>query len=95
MATLEWRAPLRYPGLMSYAAIEVEWHDGHLVARGSEPLPRSGAGLLVILSETAMGGGGWRAALAEIRARQAARGHSPRTPEAVAEQLRQERESWT
>jgi len=40
------------------------------------------------------GDGGWLPALAEIRRRQAARGHAPRTAEAVAQQLHQERESW-
>ena len=82
---------------MSYAAIEVELHEGRLVARGSEPLPKSGAGLLVILSDA--GGepvrdGGWLPVLAEIRKRQAARAHVPRTADAVAQQLHDERETW-
>ena len=85
---------------MSYSAIEVELREGRLIARGSEPLPTSGSGLLVILSEGSevsaklAGDGGWLPALAEIRRRQAARGHAPRTAEAVAQQLHQERESW-
>jgi len=85
---------------MSYAAIEVELREGHLFARGSEPLPKSGAGLLVILSgepeanAKPVRGNGWLAALAEVRKRQIARGHAPRTPDAVAQQLHQERESW-
>jgi len=86
-----------YALAMSYAAIEVELRDGRLVARGSEPLPKSGAGLLVILSETGGergGEGGWRPVLAEIRQRQAARNHVPRTAEAVTQQLHDERTSW-
>jgi hypothetical protein len=85
---------------MSYAAIEVELREGHLIARGSEPLPKSGTGLLVILSgeseanAKAVHGGGWLPVLTEVRKRQAARGHAPRTPDAVAQQLHRERESW-
>ncbi len=85
---------------MSYAAIEVELREGHLIARGTEPLPKSGAGLLVILtgqpeaSMKTVRGNGWLPALAEVRKRQAARGHAPRTADAVAEQLHHERESW-
>jgi hypothetical protein len=85
---------------MSYAAIEVELREGRLIPRGSEPLPKSGAGLLVILSEgleastPAPGDAGWLPALAEIRKQQAARGHAPRTADAVAQQLHVERESW-
>ena len=82
---------------MSYAAIEVELFEGRLTARGSEPLPRSGAGLLVILSEkngTASGSNGWMSALAEIRNRQSARGHKPRVADSVADQIADERESW-
>ncbi len=85
---------------MSYAAIEVELREGHLIALGSEPLPKSGAGLLVILSgepeasAKPIRSNGWLPALAEVRKRQAARGHAPRTADAVAEQLHQERESW-
>lgn len=86
---------------MSYAAIEVELREGHVIARGSEPLPKSGSGLLVILSGqpeanvNTVRGSGWLPALAEVRKRQAARGHSPRTADAVAEQLHHERESWS
>ncbi len=85
---------------MSYAAIEVELREGHLIARGSEPLPKSGAGLLVLLSWESEASpkpacsSGWLPALAAVRKRQAARGHAPRTPDAVAQQLHQERESW-
>ena len=37
---------------------------------------------------------GWQDALTEIRKGQATRHHAPRTAEAVALQLQQERESW-
>lgn len=79
---------------MSYAAIEVELHEGRVVPRGPEPLPREGAGLLVILSARAEPAQGWQPALAEVRRRQAARGHVPRTADAVARQIHDERESW-
>ena len=84
---------------MSYAAIEVELRQGHLIARGSDPLPETGEGLLVIRStgrqaSSVVGSGAWQPALAGIRVRQAARGHSPRKIEDVVQQVDQERKSW-
>ncbi len=79
---------------MSYAAIEVELHGGRVVPRGPEPLPQEGAGLLVILSTHAATTRGWQPALADIRKRQLARGHAPRSADAVARQIQTERESW-
>lgn len=81
---------------MSYAAIEVEIHEGRVVPSGPEPLPQEGRGLLVILSESGAEKAhhGWQDALAAIRNGQATRQHAPRSAEAVALQLRQERESW-
>ena len=81
---------------MSYAAIEVELHEGRIVASGPEPLPQEGRGLLVILSDSRAekSSHGWQDALTEIRKGQATRNHAPRTAEAVALQLQQERESW-
>ena len=81
---------------MSYAAIEVELHEGRVVANGPEPLPQEGRGLLVILSSSGAEktSHGWQDAITEIRKRQAARQHAPRTAEAVVSQLHQERESW-
>jgi hypothetical protein len=81
---------------MSYAAIEVELHEGRVVASSAEPLPQEGKGLLVILSDvrTENARAGWHDALSAIRSQQAARQHTPRTAEAVAAQLHQERTSW-
>ena len=81
---------------MSYAAIEVELHEGRIVASGPEPLPQEGRGLLVILSESGAEKAhqDWRDTLTDIRKGQATRHHAPRTAEAVALQLQQERESW-
>ena len=81
---------------MSYAAIEVELHEGRIVATGPEPLPQGGRGLLVILSDSVAERThhGWQDALTNIRKGQATRHHAPRTAEAVALQLQQERESW-
>ena len=81
---------------MSYAAIEVELHEGRVVASSAEPLPQEGKGLLVILSSTGMENArhGWQDALGGIRRHQAERQHTPRTAEAVAAQLHQERASW-
>ncbi len=81
---------------MSYAAIEVELHEGRVVPSGPEPLPQEGRGLLVILSESGAEKAhhDWQDALTVIRKGQAARHHAPRTAEAVALQLHQERESW-
>ena len=81
---------------MSYAAIEVELHEGRIVASGPEPLPQEGRGLLVILSDSGVEKThhGWQDALTDIRKGQATRNHAPRTAEAVALQLQQERESW-
>ncbi len=82
---------------MSYAAIEVEGREGKLIARGAEPSPKSGAGLLAILSERGAEPvrEGGQPALAAIRQRQAARAQIPRTPDAVARQTEDERESWS
>ena len=83
---------------MSFGTIEVELREGRLIALGSEPLPTSGSGLLVILSAEPgasvkpAGESDWMRALAEIRQRQAARGHAPRTADAAAQQLHEERE---
>jgi len=81
---------------MSYAAIEVELHEGRVVASNAEPLPQEGRGLLVILSSTGTENArrGWQEALGNIRRQQAARQHTPRTAVAVAAQLHQERASW-
>ena len=81
---------------MSYAAIEVELHEGRVVASGPEPLPQEGRGLLVILSDsgTERAHHGWQDALTGIRKGQATRNHAPRTAEAAALQFQQERESW-
>jgi hypothetical protein len=84
---------------MSYSAIEVDLLNGCVIARGAEALPASGKGLLVILSQDHRGqekngGSGWSSALDEIRRRQLARGHVPRSAAAVAEQLAHERGSW-
>ena len=81
---------------MSYAAIEVELHEGRIIASGPEPLPQEGRGLLVILSDSGAEKThhGWQDALTDIRKGQATRNHAPRTAEAVALQLQQERESW-
>ncbi len=37
---------------MSYVTLEVEIDHGRIVARGSEPLPEQGTGLLTILQST-------------------------------------------
>lgn len=82
---------------MSYAANEVKLNVRRLTARGSEPLPRAGSGLFVILSEEnedASESAGWIAAMAEIRRRQSLRGHKPRSAEMVAKQILDERECW-
>jgi hypothetical protein len=85
---------------MSYPAVEVELRDGRLIARGKDPLPVNATGLLVILSDEASseepvnGEPEWLKALAEIRAAQALRKHVPRSAEAVARQIEEERESW-
>ena len=85
---------------MIYPAVEVELREGGLIARGKEPLPVNATGLLVILSrepsseEPVSAEPEWLKALAEIRASQALRKHVPRSAEAVARQIEEERESW-
>ena len=84
---------------MSYAAIEVELREGQLIARGPEPLPRTGEGLLVITSIEQDKGDhenspSWLSAIDDIRTRQVARGHVSRPAEGVELQMQMERQSW-
>jgi len=83
---------------MSYATLEVQLRNGRLISRSGEPLPTTAHALLVVLDSEVgprkKDSGDISQALAVIRARQSARGHSPRSVDAVSQQLRIERESW-
>ncbi len=83
---------------MSYETLEVELRDGRVIPRNGEVLPAAAHALLVVLNTEASSrkesAGDVAHALSLIRARQSARGHSPRSADAVSQQVRRERESW-
>ncbi|MDB6040251.1 MAG: hypothetical protein JWM99_4092 [Verrucomicrobiales bacterium] len=83
---------------MSYAALEVELCNGRVIPREGEPLPAAGRALLVLLETQATDPkknvGNMSQVLSLIRARQLARGHTPRSADAITQQVRRERESW-
>ena len=83
---------------MNYATLEVDLRDGRVIPRNGETLPATAHALLVVLdtkpAPRAENSRDVAQALASIRGRQAARGHSPPSDEAVARQVRNERASW-
>ena len=76
---------------MSYATLEVDLRDGHVVPRSGETLPATAHALLVVLDTNPPPRAGnspdVSQALAGIRGRQAARGHAPRSCDAIARQV--------
>ena len=83
---------------MRYATLEVELRDGRVIPRDGEVLPVAARALLVVLDPKAASRkeevGDLSQTVSLIRARQTARGHSPRSADAVSQQVRRERESW-
>jgi hypothetical protein len=82
---------------MSYPALEVELRNGRVVACNGEALPSSARALLVLLESDSVEkeqGSDLLGVLTRIRSRQTARGHVPRSVEAVRDQVERERESW-
>jgi hypothetical protein len=82
---------------MSYATLEVELRDGRVIPREGETLPATARALLVLLNAKTPSPEAVddvSRSVSRIRARQAARGYSPRCADAVNRQVRRERESW-
>jgi hypothetical protein len=83
---------------MSYAALEVELYNGRVIPREGESLPAAGRALLILLeteaTEPKKNVRNVSQALSLIRERQFARGHTPRSTDAITQQVLRERESW-
>jgi len=81
---------------MSCVTVEVGLRNGRIIPHDGESLPATARALLVVLeTEVTLrkeDAGDISQALSLIRARQSARGYSPRSAGAVSQQMRRERE---